>query len=363
MDPTHRSPLQPLDTLWQARTIFWVVLAGEALAAILALAPGVAGDRLAYFGVASFAIQWIALMSLGLLYLARRPLAGANPVLIAQIALAALLLSTWLVCWLAWASFRDLLSPDEGWLVFVLRLTGIALTVGLLALAAFQNHWRTRQLAVRAKQAELEALQARIRPHFLFNTINTGIALVHARPQQAERLLLDLSDLFRAALAGPSEVSLAEELSLARRYLEIESLRFGERLDVRWDLPEDASAIPRVTLPTLSIQPLVENAIKHGIEPEVSGGYVVVGIRSGAGAVTVTVRNSLPANAPMFSNGHNVGLSAVRARIEAFTQGAGKVETASSGDEFVATLTLPRTESDCPSWRSGGSTLRKISGQ
>src|SRR5690606_29899119 len=128
----------------------------------------------------------------------------------------------------------------------------------------------------------------------------------------------------------------AEELSLARRYLEIESLRFGERLDVRWDLPEDASAIPRVTLPTLSIQPLVENAIKHGIEPEVSGGYVVVGIRSGAGAVTVTVRNSLPANAPMFSNGHNVGLSAVRARIEAFTQGAGKVETASSGDEFVA---------------------------
>ena len=92
---------------------------------------------------------------------------------------------------------------------------------------------------MRAKQSELQALQARIRPHFLFNTLNTGAALVHPRPEEAERLLLDLADLFRAALAGPRQILLEDELSLARRYLEIEALRFGERLQVRWELPTD----------------------------------------------------------------------------------------------------------------------------
>ena len=342
MAPAPTPPPQPLDTLWQAKTIIWIVLAGEALAMLLALAPGVSGERLSYFGIASFAIQWIALMSLGMLYLARRWLAGAGAVVIAQIALAALLLSTWLVVALAWLFLQDLLAPREGWWTFALRLGSMAFVVGLLGLAAFQNHWRTRQLAVRAKQAELEALQARIQPHFLFNTLNTGIALVHARPQEAERLLLDLSDLFRAALAGPAEVPLAEELALARRYLEIESLRFGNRLEVRWELPDDASGLSRVMLPTLSIQPLVENAIRHGIEPEVSGGHVVIGVHPGDAATVVTVRNSLPASSSLPSNGHKVGLSAVRARIEAFTAGGGTVEAGARDDEFVATLRLPK---------------------
>lgn len=341
MTSSRPAQIRPLDTLWQARVILWVVLAGEALALVLALAPGMQGDRVAYFGLASLAIQWVALMALGMLYLLRHWLASKGPLFIAQVALAALLLSTWMVSTLAWWTLHDvLLVPRQDWAVFAIRVTAVALTVGLLALATFQNHWRTRQLAVRAKQAELEALQARLRPHFLFNTLNTGLALLHTRPEQAERLLLDLSDLFRAALAGPAQVALAEELSLARRYLEIESLRFGERLDVRWELPAD-TAMPQVMLPTLSIQPLVENAIRHGIEPDVSGGYVVVGVGAEAGMVTVTVRNSLPANAVMFSNGHKVGLSAVRARIEAFTGGEGRVETTCSDAEFVATLTVP----------------------
>ncbi len=341
MDPTHHAPLQPLDTLWQAKAIFWIVLAGEALAAVLALAPGVTGDRLTYFGVASFAIQWIALMSLGLLYLARRPLAGANPILIAQIALGALLLSTWLVCWLAWASFRDLLSPDDGWLVFMLRLTGIALTVGLLALAAFQNHWRTRQLAIRAKQAELEALQARIRPHFLFNTINTGISLVHARPDAAERLLLDLSDLFRAAIAGPDAITLHEELSLARRYLEIEQLRFGDRLEMRWNIPHDQRSVPDVLLPPLSIQPLVENAIKHGVEPRMEGGHVAIDIAVAQQRAVVTIRNLLPSQSSLLSTGHGIGSNAVAARIEAFTNGEGHLRTRVEDGEYIAELSIP----------------------
>src|SRR5690606_40337555 len=94
----------------------------------------------------------------------------------------------------------------------------------------FYNHWRATQLALQAKQSQLEALQARIRPHFLFNTLNTGVALVRQRPGEAERLLLDLADLFRAALAGPPTVPLEDELALARRYVESEQLRLGPRL-------------------------------------------------------------------------------------------------------------------------------------
>ncbi len=331
--------LRPLDTLWQATSIIWVILAGEALAIVLALAPGVSSERLIYFGIASFMIQWTAMMSLGLLYLARRGLANLRPVVVAQTALGVLLLSTWLVCGLAWLLLHDLWpTPPGGWLVFSAQLGAIALTVGLLGLAAFQNHWRARQLAVLAKQSELEALQARIRPHFLFNTLNTGAALVHQRPADAEQLLLDLADLFRAALAGPREIPLEDELALTHRYLEIESLRFGKRLHVEWQLPE---VIPRVATPTLSLQPLVENAIRHGVEPAAGGGTIAITVQSEPDAVRITVRNPLPADPTRSTTGHQVGLSSVRARIEALTQGMGRVETSSADGVYTASIMLP----------------------
>lgn len=340
--PTMSTPdsPRPLDLLWQPGTLLWIVLAGEALAAVLALAPGVAVGRLAYFGMASFAIQWVFIMSLCLLYLARRWLGRASPPVIAQAGLAALLASTWVVVGLGRALLPGLgLAPASGWSVFTLQVTLMALTVGLLALAAFQAQWRARQLALRAKQAELDALQARIRPHFLFNALNTGIALVHARPGETEQLLLDLSDLFRAAISGREQVPLAEELSLTRRYLEIERLRFGDRLQVEWDVP-DGSALDGVGIPPLSIQPLVENAIKHGIEPARGGGSVSITLRRSNDGVVVTVSNPAPPDAAA-SAGHGIGLSAVRSRIQVFTLGQGGVSTAVEDGRYVARLSLP----------------------
>jgi len=333
----------PLDLLWQPRTLLWIVLAGQALAIVLALAPGLQGGRLAYFGMASFAIQWVFVMSLCLLYLARRWLAQASPPLIARCGLAALLLSTWLVAGLARVFLPGLgLAPTAGWSVFALQISMMALTVGALAFAAFQSQWRARQLALRAKQAEVDALQARIRPHFLFNALNTGIALVHARPQATEQLLLDLSDLFRAAISGREQVQLSEELALTQRYLEIERLRFGDRLQVQWNISQPLDALTNVTIPPLSIQPLVENAIKHGIEPSRGGGYVSVSLSSTPMSIAIDVRNSLPAGGGRSSVGHGIGLSAVRSRIQVFTAGEGGVEVREADGEHVATLTLPR---------------------
>lgn len=338
-DRSDQTPQTPLDALWRAPVIVSTLLAGESVAAILALAPGVPGSRWAYFGLASLMIQWVALTTLGSLYLCRRPLSRMQPHYIAYFALLLLLLSTWLVGGTGWLLLYEAWGMDrDNWHGMFLRITGIALTVGLLGLVSFQNHWRTQQLAVRAKQSELEALQARIRPHFLFNTLNTGAALVHLRPADAEQLLLDLADLFRAALAGPREIALIDELSLTRRYLEIESLRFGDRLRVNWNLPDP---LPAAFIPTLSIQPLVENAIRHGVEPSASGGVIEISVSTSPSMADITIRNSLPPAGTIDRVGHRVGLDSVRARVHALTQGYGRLETSSDREYYTATIFLP----------------------
>ncbi|MBS0212963.1 MAG: histidine kinase [Proteobacteria bacterium] len=338
--PRPPPPAHPLEALWQAPALISAVLAGEGLALILALTPFAGGDRWVYFGLASLLIQWVIVLTLGALYLLRRPLAHWRPLAIAWLVLGLLLLATATVGMAAgYVLHASELQPDRLDRLFVLRVMGLALTVGLFGLAAFQNYWRARQMVVQAKQAELEALQARIQPHFLFNTLNTGAALVHARPEQAERLLLDLADLFRAALAGPRNIALADEVGLTRRYLEIESLRFGERLRLHWELPDP---LPALAVPALSIQPLVENAIRHGIEPLAHGGSMEIQIASADVALTITVRNDLPGDGAAATAGHGVGLASVRERIRALDpQHRDLLETRVEGGRYVAILRLP----------------------
>ena len=332
------APPNPLDVLWQAPVLTAVVLGGEGLALVLALAPGASGDWAVYFGLASLMIQWVVLLSLGGLYAMRSSLSAVPPQRVAWIALGLLLANTWVVGACAWMLRGAWPAANSGWQGFLLQLTAIALTVGLLALAAFQNFWRARRLAVLAKQSELEALQARIRPHFLFNTLNTGAALVHDQPGQAERLLLDLADLFRAALSGPRDIPLADELALARRYLEIESLRFGPRLRLAWDL---ADPLPDVLMPALSIQPLVENAIRHGVEPAADGARVEVAVKECGDAVCIVIANDLPPRGAAAAPGHHVGLASARERIEALSRGRARLDTEVRDGRFIATIRMP----------------------
>jgi len=158
---------------------------------------------------------------------------------------------------------------------------------------------------------------------------------VHQQPEKAEQLLLDLADLFRAALAGPRQVPLREELELARRYAEIEQLRFGARMQVEWQLPD---ALPTLSVPTLSVQPLVENAIHHGVEPSTGVCSLRIAVESDAERVRILVDNDLPASPVSAHRGHHVGLQAVRTRVQAM---GGNVETGIEGNKHRAILILP----------------------
>jgi two-component system sensor histidine kinase AlgZ len=140
--------------------------------------------------------------------------------------------------------------------------------------------------------ARLAELQSRIRPHFLFNTLNSAIALVRAEPAKAEAVLEDLSDLFREALKDSGEpVSLAEEIHLAQRYLAIEQVRFGERLRVQWALDPQAGY---ARMPPLLLQPLVENAVRHGVEPSASGADIRISTQRRGALVVIKVTNTVP---------------------------------------------------------------------
>jgi two-component system sensor histidine kinase AlgZ len=213
----------------------------------------------------------------------------------------------------------------------------VALLLGVLGLAAFQNHWSARQSAVRSKQAQLDALQARIQPHFLFNTLNSLLVLIHKDPVEAEKLLLNLVDLFRNSLSRRTELTLQEELDITRRYLEIEQQRFGPRMRVTWDLPE---TLPAIQVPALCLQPLAENAVKHGIQPDPYGGRISIRATLTDDGVKLEIRNSLPEQTTTGVEGFHIGLASSIERIRLSSEGRNRLEASIEDGQFLARLHL-----------------------
>ena len=223
-----------------------------------------------------------------------------------------------------------LLAPAP-WLAsaFGGALAAAALVAALVA--------RARAVAPAATTARLRELQARIRPHFLFNTLNSAIALVRAEPARAEAVLEDLSDLFRHVLMEQGEfVSLADEIALARRYVAIEQVRFGERIRVEWAL--DASASP-AKLPPLLLQPLLENAVKHGVEPSDSGARIRISTRRRGSVVVIKVTNTVPAG--QGPRGHGVALDNVRDRLRLLHDVQGQFRSGLKEGVFQVRIEVP----------------------
>jgi len=185
--------------------------------------------------------------------------------------------------------------------------------------------------------ARLAELQSRIRPHFLFNTLNTAITLARVDPARTEGLLEDLAELFRVALDDSGQaVTLGAEVELAQRYLAIEQIRFGARLQVSWDL-DPAAAAARV--PALLLQPLVENAVRHGVEPAAEGGVVRVRTRLKRGHAVISIDNTVPREPSR--PGAGMALRNVRERLHLMHDVAAQFEARPEHEAFRVRIVVP----------------------
>ena len=232
---------------------------------------------------------------------------------------------------LAWTG---LLSPVP-WLASA--LTGAALAALLVAMLVL----RAKGNLPAATSARLSELQARIRPHFLFNTLNSAIALVRAEPAQAEGLLEDLSDLFRHALADADKsVTLEQEIALAQRYLAIEQVRFGERMRVTWSLDPSAN---NAQLPHLLLQPLVENAVVHGVERCPDGADIKVRTQRRGDKVAILIANTVPADWAQRDGGkgNGIALANVRDRLALLHDVRAYVRTETKDGNFRVRIEIP----------------------
>lgn len=323
-------------------TLFAVMVVAELVALVLAMAPDrAAGAWLSELGIASVFVQWLALLNIVVLCSLREALERLPMrfgfALAWLIAVLTTALGSAVVYSMDHALGLGLSAPvDAGWR-FALGNASICalIAAALLRYLYVRELWQERVRAV--EKARFEALQARIRPHFLFNSMNTIASLIRIRPVDAERAVEDLSDLFRAALGSDQGMgTLGEEFDLIGHYLRIESLRLGDRLKLELDI----DTLPRdFVLPRLLLQPLIENAVYHGIQRMPEGGVLRVSGKRDAGLIEITVHNPIPDDVAQPRNAHAV--SNVRARIEYHFGQRAKLEILPARGEFTVIVRLP----------------------
>ncbi len=229
---------------------------------------------------------------------------------------------------------RELTGADGAFQVYRYLAFAFLMTGALLAYFDL----RSRALSPALSEARLQALQARIRPHFLFNSINAVLSLIRSNPKQAESALEDMADLFRVLMADNRNlVSLEQEVALSRQYLGLEQLRLGERLQVTWHIekmPQDA------LIPPLVLQPLLENAVYHGIEPSSQPGEVCVNIYSSRNQVHLVLRNPYR-NEGDHHSGNKMALGNIRERLALHFDAEASLTTQISDSTYQVHIVIP----------------------
>ncbi|MFT6791246.1 MAG: two-component system sensor histidine kinase AlgZ [Cellvibrionaceae bacterium] len=328
------SPLQ-LPYLCHPSAILMLVLVAELLALVLVLADSRTFSWL-QFGITSIVVQWIVLVCTLFLCFLRRWLnqlpfmISSSLVYILCLSVAAVVL--WLIQWLQ-AVTVDVWLWIEQWLIAAI-FSGI-----------FLRYLYLQQQLIQQKQAELQAriqsLQARIHPHFFFNSMNTIASLIDMDPKAAEDTIEDLSELFRASLQAPGLVTLQDEIAICLRYLDIEQRRLGERLSICWEFEKP---LPDIQIPSLLIQPLLENAVAHGIQHLPQGGELRVVIRSEVDRVQILIDNPIPSVAPSGArSGNCMALDNIRARLQLYFGDKAELKSVVDNQRYRVTLNLPRT--------------------
>lgn len=304
-----------------------------------------------YFGLLSLFVQWVALTSAALICRLRARLARMSVSAATTVIVAIVLLDV-----LAFSLFADsMLHPQAGvtgWQGVAKKML-VALLIAVMALRYFylQHQWQRQREA--NMQAHLASLQARIQPHFLFNSMNTIASLIAVNPERAEEAVLDLSELFRAGLRTDDQlIPLSRELDLCQRYLAIEALRLGDRLKLEWQIAEN---LERQAIPPLTLQPLLENAIYHGIHPRPDGGIVQVDARAKGSFIYLMIQNPKPEQNREQHSGNRMALTNTQSRLRALFGEPAVLKHSHQNDIYTVTLRLPRQTARRPSSHEQGS--------
>lgn len=357
--PPRPVPVEPaspfLPDLCSSQSVFLLVLVAELLALLLTIS-GSSGlqhfswDKLAMISVQ---VQWIVVFSAIALCRLRFWLGRQNHVragcaayaLVLGITLVLCIAGQWIIYGASGLAFMD--GQDfsfDGWLLLNNMVIAAILAGILLRYLYLQQQLRNQQQA--EMHARIQALQSRIRPHFLFNSMNSIASLIATDPDTAERVVEDLSELFRASLAEPSLIPLERELQLCKHYLEIEQLRLGRRLQLDWQIN---SCNLNVKIPSLMLQPLVENAIFHGIEPLPKGGKITVKVSQNDKQLSIVISNPYllvkrPQRNSEHAQRHNrMALDNIRRRLTAHFGTAARLSSSAENGVFTTYIFCPLT--------------------
>ena len=351
--PTSTDSIEPdsqayLPDFCATGTVFVVVIVAALVAIVLTLAGGEpAGQFLVELSKTSMFVLWLALLGCALMCTLRGRLEGIGKTRAFVVSYFILLVMCLVLAEVAFQLTRifaeSVIIEDShsGLLFRTLAISSIVIALAMRYLYV-SSEWR-RSIVLEA-QARISALQALIRPHFLFNSMNTIASLTRTDPRQAEEAVEDLSDLLRANLGSSKDrTTLKQELEIAAIYQRIEKLRLGDRLRVRWDV---ADLPMRALIPSLTIQPLLENAIYHGIELLPDGGEVVVsGERDGKDLV-IAMTNPVATGTERAKSGNKMAMSNIRQRFELAYGHRAVVNVDEGDDAFAVTLRFPCDEGE-----------------
>lgn len=327
-------------------TVLIILMVAELVAIVLTLSSYHAGTFLTELSKMSMFTLWLSLV--GTIVLCQiRPWAEkqghTQAFVVCFVVLETIALVLAEATWQLTRIFGEAVIIDNSHTGFLLRTFAVSAIVIALAMRYLYVSSEWRRSIVLEAQARISALQALIRPHFLFNSMNTIASLTRSDPRQAEEAVEDLADLLRANLGSQKDrTALKEELEVAAIYQRIEKLRLGDRLRVRWNVAE----LPmRAEIPSLTIQPLLENAIYHGIELLPAGGEVTVTGKRDGDSLQIEIRNPRAAEQKRKTSGNKMAMSNIRQRFELAYGNRASVDVRETEEEFSVTLTFPCEES------------------
>lgn len=333
-----------LPDMCRAKNVLYITLSAQLLAIILAFNTAfISGDFWSALSMNALFILWVAFASAAIFCALKHRINRWEPLKISLFMFFTINLITLFITWVV-VSLLPLLALfaelTQNHLSFYIKNVGISVVVStvLLRFLFIQSQWQQQTKA--EAEARLDALQARIRPHFLFNSLNTIASLTRVDPPLAETLTENLAELFRANMQTSKRlVPFKQELTLVQQYLNIEQTRLGNRLTVQIDV----DAIPdNALIPPLSLQPLIENAVYHGIEPSDNGGTLALIGRRDKRTLTLTIKNPLSDTQPTAArSGNNMAIENIRLRMQSCFPEQSQLLISASEQEFQTLLKFP----------------------